>query len=67
MWYLLENYETDTEIKTLVDNTALYFIPIINPDGYIFNESTNPNGGGFWRKNRKDNGNDTFGVDLNRN
>ncbi len=67
MWYLLENYSTDDEVKTLVDNTELYFIPIVNPDGYLYNQQTNPNGGGFWRKNRKNNGNGTFGVDLNRN
>ncbi|RMB61091.1 T9SS C-terminal target domain-containing protein [Dokdonia sinensis] len=63
MWYLLENYDTDEEIKSIVDNTELYFVPIVNPDGYLHNEFTNPNGGGFWRKNRK-NGN---GVDNNRN
>ena len=63
MWYLLENYETDNEIKSIVDNTELYFVPVVNPDGYLYNEKTDPNGGGFWRKNRK-NGN---GVDNNRN
>lgn len=67
MWYILENYETDEYIKHLVDNTEMYFIPCINVDGYLYNESTNPNGGGFWRKNRRDNGDGTFGVDLNRN
>ncbi len=67
MWYLLENYDTDPEIKYLLDNTELYFIPCVNPDGYKYNEVTNPGGGGLWRKNRRDNGNGTFGVDLNRN
>lgn len=67
LWYLLERYETDPEVKYLVDNIEMYFIPCINPDGYIFNETNEPNGGGFWRKNRRDNGNGTFGVDLNRN
>lgn len=67
MWYLLENYDTDPEIKYLVDNTEMYFVPCINPDGYIYNETTNPDGGGMWRKNRRDNGDGTFGVDLNRN
>jgi len=38
MWYLLENYETDDQIKFLVDNTKMYFIPCVNPDGYIYNE-----------------------------
>ncbi len=67
MWYLLENYSTNTEVKSIVDNSELYFIPVVNPDGYIYNETTNPNGGGFWRKNRRNNGNGTFGVDNNRN
>ena len=67
MWYLLENYATNNMIKQLVDNTELYFIPCINPDGYIYNQTTNPNGGGMWRKNRRVMGSNTFGVDLNRN
>jgi hypothetical protein len=67
LWYLLEHYETDPEVKYLVDNTEMYFVPCLNPDGYVYNETTNPGGGGMWRKNRRDNGNGTFGVDLNRN
>lgn len=67
MWYLLENYATDDEVQYLVDNTEMYFVPMINPDGYIYNQTTDPNGGGMWRKNRKNNGDGTYGVDLNRN
>ncbi len=67
MWYLLENYATDPEIKAIVDNSELYFVPCVNPDGYVYNQNTNPNGGGMWRKNRRDNLDGTFGVDLNRN
>ena len=63
MWYLLENYADDPEVQSIVNNTELYFVPVINPDGYLYNEKTDPNGGGFWRKNRF-NG---HGVDLNRN
>jgi hypothetical protein len=63
MWYLLENYDSDPEVQSILDNTELYFVPVINPDGYLYNEKTDPNGGGFWRKNRF-NG---YGVDLNRN
>jgi len=63
MWYLLENYDSDPEIQSIVDNTELYFIPVVNPDGYLYNEKTDPNGGGFWRKNRKN----SYGIDLNRN
>lgn len=67
LWYLLENYDNDPEIKYIVDNTELFFVPCVNPDGYLYNEATNPDGGGLWRKNRRDNGDGTFGVDLNRN
>jgi len=67
MWYLLENYSTNDEIRHLVDNTEMYIVPCVNPDGYIYNETTNPSGGGMWRKNRRDNGDGSFGVDLNRN
>ena len=67
MWYMLENYDNDPEIKYIMDNVEMYFIPCVNPDGYLYNETTNPDGGGFWRKNRRDNGNGDFGVDLNRN
>lgn len=63
MWYLLENYETDAEVQAIVDNTELYFVPVVNPDGYLFNQVTDPNGGGLWRKNRRND----FGVDNNRN
>ena len=67
MWYLLEHYSQDPAIQYIIDNTELYFVPCINPDGYIYNEINNPNGGGMWRKNRRNNGNGTYGVDLNRN
>lgn len=67
MYYVLENYNTDPEIKNLIDNTELYFVPCVNPDGYVYNEQFFPEGGGMWRKNRRPNSNGSFGVDLNRN
>ncbi len=68
MWYLLENYETDDYVRFLVDNTEMYFVPCLNPDGYIKNQIENPNGGGLWRKNTWRNEFDQVkGVDLNRN
>ncbi|MEO6191146.1 MAG: M14 family zinc carboxypeptidase [Saprospiraceae bacterium] len=66
MWYLLENYSSDASIKKLVDSRQLYFVPCVNPDGYAYNEETNPSGFGYWRKNRTKNNLGT-GVDLNRN
>ncbi len=67
MWFLLGNYGYDSTATYLVDNRELWFVPIINPDGYEFNRQNYPNGGGMWRKNRRDNGNGSYGVDLNRN
>lgn len=67
MYYLLENYGTNAEVTHLVDNSEMYFVPMLNPDGYVRNQDTDPDGGGLWRKNRRNNGDATFGVDLNRN
>jgi len=67
MWYLLENYSTNPDVKYLVDNLELYFIPDMNPDGYAYNYLTDPGGGGMWRKNRKRLWRRNIGVDLNRN
>lgn len=66
IYYLLENYGTDPEATYLVNNRQIYCVPVINPDGYERNRATNPNGGGMWRKNRRNNGS-SYGVDLNRN
>ena len=63
MWYLLENYNSNNSIKQIIDSSELFFVPCVNPDGYIYNETSEPNGGGMWRKNRRDN----HGVDNNRN
>lgn len=67
MWYLLENYAGSEEIQHLLNNTEMYFVPCLNPDGYIYNELTDPNGGGMHRKNRRNVGTSNKGVDLNRN
>jgi len=67
MDYLTNNYGTDPEAAFLVDNREMWFVPVINVDGYYHNQVIEPTGGGMWRKNRRDNGNGTMGVDLNRN
>jgi hypothetical protein len=65
--WLLEGYGTDPLATYLVDEREIYVIPVVNPDGYVHNEVTEPGGGGLWRKNRFDNGDGTTGIDLNRN
>jgi len=53
--------------QAIINGNENWFVPVINPDGFVYNELTNPDGGGMWRKNLRDNGDGTFGVDLNRN
>ncbi len=66
MTWLCENYGTDTEATYLVDNREIWFFPIVNPDGYVYNESVG--WGTMWRKNRRVNaGSPYLGVDNNRN
>lgn len=64
--YLLTEYAAgNPRIQKLVNSRDLHFIPMVNPDGAEFDIST----GSYksWRKNRKQNSNGTYGVDLNRN
>lgn len=67
LWYLLENAAFRPDLQYILNNAEIYVMPMINPDGYYYNEITNPNGGGNWRKNMRNNGDGTIGVDLNRN
>ena len=55
MHYVLDNYGTDPEITDLVDTTELWFVPVVNPDGYDF---TFTEGNRLWRKNLRDNNGD---------
>ncbi len=67
MYHMLENYGIDSEVTYLVDNRELYFMPVINPDGYVYNETISPDGGGMWYKNRRGNSSYVFGVSINQN
>ncbi|MFA6438922.1 MAG: M14 family zinc carboxypeptidase [Bacteriovoracaceae bacterium] len=62
MYWLLENYNKDPEATYLVNNRQLWFIPLVNPDGYEFNGA-----GNMWRKNRRPLAGGYYGIDLNRN
>ncbi|MEN8221889.1 MAG: M14 family metallopeptidase [Acidobacteriota bacterium] len=61
--YLLENIENDPEVKKAVEGTQIYILPILNPDGLEYSIKSYR----YWRKNRRYNGNISWGVDLNRN
>ena len=60
----------DQEATYLINERELWFIPVVNPDGYLYNELIEPSGGGMHRKNRRDTGcgsGTQMGIDLNRN
>ncbi|MCC6907898.1 MAG: hypothetical protein IT430_08175 [Phycisphaerales bacterium] len=60
---LIRQYGVDPALTALVDSHVFYIIPIVNVDGYVYTWTSNR----LWRKNRRNNGNGTFGIDLNRN
>ncbi|MGB7002420.1 MAG: M14 family zinc carboxypeptidase [Halobacteriota archaeon] len=61
--YLLDHYGTDQKVKQLVDSREIWIVPLVNPDGLEYSRTYDRN----WRKNCRDNGDGTFGVDPNRN
>lgn len=67
--HYLNNYGKNSDITRIVDTTEVWFLPVVNVDGY---DHTFTPGNRFWRKNLRDNNNDgqitsQDGVDPNRN
>ena len=67
-WYVARWRAGDREIRRLLKDTELWFVPIANPDGYEYTFDVER----LWRKNLRDNDGDGAirvgdGVDLNRN
>ncbi len=46
---MIENYDSDPQMKHRVDNAVTYFVPVVNPDGYTYSREVNA----WWRKNRR--------------
>jgi carboxypeptidase T len=63
IYALVSGYEQNAEIRDILDNTALWFVPVVNPDGYAYSRD----GERRWRKNRAPYGERATGVDINRN
>jgi hypothetical protein len=61
--HLAEGYGVDPAATELLDRYDVVVVPVANPDGYRHTWTTDR----LWRKNRRDNGDGAFGVDLNRN
>ncbi|HUU46501.1 MAG TPA: M14 family zinc carboxypeptidase [Acidobacteriota bacterium] len=64
---LVDGYGSDPRMTEFVNEREIYIMPVVNPDGYVYNESIAPSGGGMWRKNRNPQFAPTYGIDLNRN
>ncbi|KAF2016953.1 hypothetical protein BU24DRAFT_387829 [Aaosphaeria arxii CBS 175.79] len=63
-YQLLTKYASDTTVKALVDKFDFYIIPIVNPDGFVYTQTTDR----LWRKNRQTVSTSTcVGRDNNRN
>lgn len=61
---LVEGYRAeDPDVVRWLSELEVWVTPVVNPDGYAFVHSDNT----WWRKNRRDNGDGSHGVDLNRN
>lgn len=61
--YLLENYNTDPQVQRIVNGAQIFIMPIQNPDGLEFSI----NAYRLWNKNRRHNGDSSWGVDTNCN
>ncbi|UCF49102.1 MAG: immune inhibitor A [Thermoplasmatales archaeon] len=59
---LTSNYDIDPAITDVVDNTRIWLVTCVNPDGYYYCHDQ----GHDWRKNRQPYP-PNIGVDLNRN
>ncbi|HIE70343.1 MAG TPA: hypothetical protein EYP98_09245 [Planctomycetes bacterium] len=60
---LLMSYGNDPLLTQLIDDNQIWILPNLNPDGLEYTWNSN----NLWRKNRRDNGDGTVGVDMNRN
>ncbi|ORZ39835.1 hypothetical protein BCR44DRAFT_1216412 [Catenaria anguillulae PL171] len=63
IYQLLEQSESNEEIKQMLKTVDIHIVPLVNVDGYVWAQAGNR----LWRKNRRRNRDDSFGVDLNRN
>ena len=61
--YVDRNIAYDEMVKSALKDTTIYMVPCANPDGFEYSR----NHFSFWRKNRRQNADGSYGVDLNRN
>ncbi|KAI0376077.1 hypothetical protein F5Y04DRAFT_293236 [Hypomontagnella monticulosa] len=64
LYQIVTGYGNDTTVKAALDNYDFYVLPVVNPDGFVYSQTTSR----LWRKNRQTRDNTTaVGTDINRN
>src|SRR5712692_9459953 len=43
-YWLFENYGADGIATYILNNREIYWVPVLNPDGYVYNQNTYPGG-----------------------
>ena len=61
--YVVNNIDLDPNLQKSLESSTIYLVPCANPDGFEYSR----NHFSFWRKNRRQNADGSYGVDLNRN
>jgi hypothetical protein len=64
--HILSKYGIDSVATWLINNREIYIVPVMNPDGYVYNSDSGGSSSN-WRKNRRGPVPPNIGVDLNRN
>jgi carboxypeptidase A2 len=63
MDHMTTQYGSDEDVTYMIDTYDWYFVPVMNPDGYVYSFTER-----MWRKSRNPNENSScMGTDLNRN
>ena len=65
--YIVNNYGRDPRTTFVVNNRQMWIVPMLNPDGYVYDGNGDYSNRHDWRKNREPNWDGSYGTDLNRN
>ena len=66
--WLTDGYGSNSRITEIVESRVIWIIPVVNPDGFIWDLGREDGTYRGWRKNRQPNGDgNPVGTDLNRN
>ncbi len=65
--WLTTEYGNDTMATFILDNAQIYIVPIVNPDGYVYNNPHSGSGDGHRKNMNFTTPVASSGIDLNRN